>query len=143
VLARLAPKAASASVTAAYLADLARRSENVLLGTWHRVLAAGAAEEVIKSLQSNFNRHAKEVAHAKGLIDPESSPEAILASGEPGVIAAWQGLNAHLKVITQIASVASQFGCRPQAQFLWSPGLRKPRISRLTIGRSCAPTANS
>jgi hypothetical protein len=117
VLARLAPKAAAAANTAAYLADLSRRCESILLGQFHRSLVDDAADEIIASLKGNFDRHAKAIAHAKTLFDAESTPDQVLAGGQPGVIAAWQGLDEHIRVIAKIASVASQFGCRPKAQF--------------------------
>jgi hypothetical protein len=116
-LQRLAPKAASASVTNAYLADLARRSENVLVGAWHRVLQDGGADEVIASLQSNFTKHADAIATARTLISAESTAEAVIQSGEPALVRAWQQLDGHIRAVNQIAAIAAHFGCRPQAQF--------------------------
>jgi hypothetical protein len=50
-------------------------------------------------------------------INSESSLEHLVATAEPGLIAAWNALNGHIRAITQIAGVASQFGCRPGAMF--------------------------
>jgi hypothetical protein len=48
-----------------------------------------------------------------------------LASAEPGVIKAWQSLDSHLRVINQIAAIATHFG----------PGLGWfPQIEEYTLG---------
>jgi hypothetical protein len=116
-LAKLAPAAATAAMTTAYLRDLARDSEHVLLGAWHRAMKAGAADAVLDSLRPNFDKHARAIEHARMLINPESSAEQILAVGEPALVKAWQELDGHLRVIQKIAAIAAQFGCRPAAQF--------------------------
>jgi hypothetical protein len=51
------------------------------------------------------------------LINPESTAENIIESGQPERVSAWQTLTGHLTVITRIAAVAAQFGCRPTASF--------------------------
>jgi hypothetical protein len=75
-------------------------------------MRAGAADTVLNSLRDRFNAAAAEIAIARSLIDPESTAEMILESGEPELIAAWKTLNQHLRVINQIAAIASQFGPR-------------------------------
>src|SRR5262245_22788198 len=57
-LSKLAPAAAQAAATRTYLAELARSSEHVLLGQFHRELAAGAADLVLDSVRERFDRHA-------------------------------------------------------------------------------------
>jgi hypothetical protein len=111
-LQKLAPVAAAAANTNAYLADLGRRSENIVLGAWHRALKAEAADAVLDSLRKRFDQATVAIEHAKTLINPESSAEHILASAEPGVIKAWQELDGHLKVVARIVAIASQFGPR-------------------------------
>jgi hypothetical protein len=117
LLDKLAPIAASAASTNAYLRDLAGRSENLLVGAWHRAIAHGAADQILDSLRPNFAKHAAAIAKARSLFDAESSAEAILANGEPAVMQAWQVLSEHVTAVTRIAAIAAQFGCRPPAQF--------------------------
>ena len=52
--------------------------------------------------------------------------EHLVATGEPGLVEAWNELGGHIRAITQIASVASQFGSRPGAMF--------PQIKEYTPG---------
>jgi hypothetical protein len=111
-LAQLAPAAASAAATASYLKTLARDSEHVLLGEWHRQINAGSADEVLTSLRKRFDEHAKAIAHARTLIDPESNAEQILASGQPELVSAWQALSGHIQIVSKIGAVAAQFGPR-------------------------------
>jgi len=116
-LAELAPVAASAAATADYLRGLARSCEHTLVGQWHRQMKNGAADQILNSLRKNFDTHAAAIGVARSLFTAESTPEHVLASAEPKAIEAWQQLEGHLKVITRIAAIASQFGCRPTAQF--------------------------
>jgi hypothetical protein len=111
-LAELAPVAASAAATASYLRGLADSSAHVLLGEWHRQVKAGGADQILDSLRKNFDAHAKAIEHARSLISAESSAEHVIESGEPELVRAWQGLNEHIRAVTQIAAVASQFGPR-------------------------------
>jgi hypothetical protein len=111
-LAKLAPVAASAASTAAYLRGLADNSAHVLLGEWHRQVKAGGADQILDSLRKRFDEESAAIAKARSLIDPQSSAEQILASGAPALVTAWQQLDGHLQVIIQIGAVASQFGPR-------------------------------
>jgi hypothetical protein len=111
-LAKLAPVAASAAATASYLRGLADSSAHVLLGEWHRQVKAGAADEILDSLRKRFDENAAAIAKARSLIDPQSSAEAVIASGKPELVTAWQQLDGHIRAVTQIAAVASQFGLR-------------------------------
>lgn len=114
---KLVVAAATAQMVNTYRQALARESEHTLVGEWHRQLKSGGADEVLNSLRPNFDKHAAAIAEARSLIDPESSAEHILASAAPELVTAWQQLDGHLKVVTKIAAIASQFGCRPTAQF--------------------------
>jgi len=116
-LAELAPAAATADLVNGYLRRLAGSSAHTLIGQWHRELKAGAADQILDSLRKNFDKHAEAIGVARSLFTAESTPEHVLASAEPKAIEAWQQLEGHLKVITRIAAIASQFGCRPTAQF--------------------------
>jgi hypothetical protein len=116
-LAKLAPAAAAAAMTRGYLRQLAADSAHTLVGEFHRALAVSGADEILDSLRPNFDKHAKAIAAARDLIDPESTAEAVISAGKPALIEACQQLNEHIRAITQIAAVASQFGCRPAAQF--------------------------
>jgi hypothetical protein len=69
-LQELLPVAATAAMTAGYARQLARDCEHVLIGAWHRAMKAGAADQVLDSLRKNFTTHAKAIAHARELIDP-------------------------------------------------------------------------
>jgi hypothetical protein len=111
-LAKLAPIAATADMVNGYLRELARNSEHTLLGEWHRQVKAGGADAILDSLRPNFDKHASAIAKARSLIDPQSSAEQILANGAPELVQAWQQLDEHIRAITQIAAVASQFGPR-------------------------------
>ena len=108
---RLLPAAATAALVDNYRGDLARRSEHVLVGEFHRQMTT-AADKILDSMRERFDEHAAAIAHARSLIDPESDPEHILASGQSGLVDAWQGLNEHLAAITRIAVVARQFAPR-------------------------------
>jgi hypothetical protein len=111
-LAELAPVAASAAATASYLRTLADNSAHVLLGEWHRQVKAGGADAILDSLRKKFDVHAKAIEHARSLISAESSAEHVIESGEPELVTAWQQLDGHIRAVTQIAAVASQFGPR-------------------------------
>ena len=117
MLARLSPAAATMHVQNEYRAELARVSEHVFVGAIHRALEAGGADAIIMSLRPGYDRHAKAIAKAKSLFTSESSPEHILASGEPELVTSWQQLGDHIRAVTAIASVVSEFGPRPQANF--------------------------
>jgi hypothetical protein len=117
VLARLAPKAAAAEAVNNYLRSLAQNCAHTLVGQFHRELENGAADAILTSLRPSFDKHAKAIGEARELIDPRASADQILAAGQPGTIAVWQGLDAHIRAVTAIAAVASQFGCRPAATF--------------------------
>ena len=41
----------------------------------------------------------------------------MIESGQPELVTAWQQLNGHISVVAKIGAIASQFGCRPSAQF--------------------------
>ena len=111
-LAELLPAAASAAAVHEYAKQLAVRTENVLLGAWHREIGNGGADLVLDSMRSLFDRHAKEIEKARGLFNAESSAEHVLASGEPAVIKAWQELGDHITAVAKIAVVAREFGPR-------------------------------
>ena len=116
-LEKLLPAAATAQLVDGYRRDLAGRAEHVLLGQVHRELDAGAADQILDGLRNSFNEHAQAISHARTLINPESTAENILQTGQPELVSAWQTLTGHLTIITRIAAVASQFGCRPTASF--------------------------
>lgn len=111
-LTKLLPAAASAAAVNEYAKTLAGSVERVLLGAWHREMKNGAADLIIDSMRKTFDEHAKCIAEARGLFSSESSAEAVLASGEPAVVTAWQGLTAHLTAVAKIAIVAREFGPR-------------------------------
>jgi hypothetical protein len=113
MLERLLPAAAALQAQQVYRGDLSRSCEHTLLGEWHRQLnKGGAADMILDSLRPSWDKHVEQVQVARGLFNPESSPEHVLASAEPAAIKAWQGLNGHLNVISKIAAVARQFGPR-------------------------------
>jgi hypothetical protein len=111
-LAGLAPAAADAASVAAYLKWLSGHSENILLNQAGKVIKAGGADEILDSLRPKWDRHAKAIERARTLINPQSTAEMVIESGEPALVDAWKTLNDHLRVINQIASIAAQFGPR-------------------------------
>ena len=111
-LTKLLPAAASAAAVNEYAKTLAGSVERVLLGAWHREMESGGADLILDSMRSTFDRHAKDIAKARSLFSAESSAEHVLASGEPAVVTAWQGLTGHLTVVSKIAVVAREFGPR-------------------------------
>ena len=123
---RLLPAAATAAMVNGYRVELARDSEHVLLGAFHRELAAGGPTTLLDSLRANFDSHAGRSRRLGGCSTPQSTPDEVLASGQPELVTAWQQLNGHLAVVAKICAVASQFGCRPQAQF--------PRVKEFALG---------
>ena len=114
---KLLPTAALASISNAYRQDLGRSCEHTLLGEFHRQLASGGADAILDSLRGVFDKHAAQIAIARGLLKPESSAEMVIETGEPELVGAWQQLNGHLAVVAKIGLIAAQFGCRPTAQF--------------------------
>jgi hypothetical protein len=108
----LIEKAAHAQMVADYTGDARQRIEPLMVAAFHIALKNSACNEILDSLRPSWDHHAEAIAAARAVLNPESTPEHILASGEPAVITAWQGLNSHLKVIGAIAGIASQFGCR-------------------------------
>jgi hypothetical protein len=108
---KLAPVAAAAANTRDYLVALARDSQNLMLSQWHRVVPS-CADGVLDSLREKFDRHAAAIAVARDLFTAETTAEQVLAGGVPEAMAAWQELTGHVKVIAQIARVATQFGPR-------------------------------
>jgi hypothetical protein len=111
-LAKLLPAAATAAMANQYRQELASRSEHTLVGQFHRELKAAAADQILNSLRGAWDEHAKAIEKARSLINPESTAERIIESGQPELVTAWQGLNGHLAAISRIAAVASQFGPR-------------------------------
>ena len=73
---------------------------------------AGGADAIVDSLRPKFDEHAEAIAHARSLINPESSAEQVIESGQPELVTAWQGLNGHLQVVSRIGAIASAFGPR-------------------------------
>ncbi len=112
-LAKLLPAAASAAVVNQYARDLARESEHVLVGEFHRALKRdGCIDSILDSLRPKFDKHAAAIEHARDLIDPELSVEQILENGAPELVAVWQGLKAHIVAVSAIGDVARMFGPR-------------------------------
>jgi hypothetical protein len=109
---KLAEPAALASLTDAYKKDLAVRSSFILLGEWHRQVKGGGADAVLDSLRPAFDEHAQAIERARTLINPESTAEQVIESGQPELVTAWQGLNGHISAIGRIALVARAFGPR-------------------------------
>ncbi len=112
MLEKLLEPAAIASLTDAYRKDLAARSSFILLGEWHRQVKTGGADAVLDSLRPGWDEHAQAIDHARSLINPESTAEQVIESGEPELVTAWQGLNSHISAIGRISLVARAFGPR-------------------------------
>src|SRR5262249_19664397 len=110
-LTKLAGPAAAAANARAFLAELARNCENSLLGQWHREMKK-VADEVLDSIRPAFDRHAAEIERTRELISVDSTAEQIIQTGRPELVTAWQELSGHIKVIAQIARIATQFGPR-------------------------------
>ena len=115
-LAELLPAASAAAFANQYRAGLGRSIENTLVGEWHRQLKKDGADQILDCLRKRFDEHATAIAEARSLINPESSPEHILASAQPAVIGAWQELDAHITAVAKIAVVAAHSG-RSSASF--------------------------
>ena len=111
-LSKLLPAASAAAAVGEYAKGLAVRAETVLLGQFHREIDNGAADFVLGSMRKNFDKHAAEIAKARGLFSSESSPEHVLNSGETAVMKAWQELPEHIVAVSKIAAVAREFGPR-------------------------------
>jgi hypothetical protein len=112
MLDKLLPAAATAAMANTYRQELARSAEHTLVGQFHRELDASAANQILNSLRHRYDECAEALAVARSLFTAESTPEHVLASAEPKAIEAWQTLDGHLRVVTKIAAVASQFGPR-------------------------------
>jgi hypothetical protein len=124
---RLLPAAATAAMANTYRGELARQSEHTLVGQFHRELEAGAADEILASMRPVFDRHAAAIATARTLIDPESTAEQVIESGQPELVTAWQTLDGHIAAISRIAVVARAFGPR-LGNF--------PRITEFALGEN-------
>ena len=108
----LIDEAAQQQSRANYVGELRARSERLFVNAFHQALADGAADQLIDSLRPAWDGAAEAIGAARALINAESSADQILASAQPSVITAWQGLDEHLAVIGKIAAIASQFGPR-------------------------------
>jgi hypothetical protein len=110
---KLLTAAATAQQIATYRGDLARRSEHVLVGEFHRQLAAGAADQILDSVREKFQAAADQITHARTLIPMQSSPEHILATAGDGALQAWRTLDEHIRIVDVIGTrIASAFGPR-------------------------------
>lgn len=111
--------AARVQQIANYKQDLRQRGERAVVERWHQALKDGCADDILDSLRPVFDEHAQAISRTRSVINPESTLEHIVASAQPGdgMIEAWQQLDGHLAAISKIGAVASQFGCRPTAQF--------------------------
>ena len=127
LLDKLLPAAAAAATANTYRQELASRAERMLVQRWYRLLRGGMADLVLDSLRPEFDRRAAAIAEAKAVgINAESTLEHLVATGEPGLLAAWNELHGHIRAITAIAAVAAQFGSRPTATF--------PQVKEFTPG---------
>jgi hypothetical protein len=111
-LEKLLTAAATAAMVNGHRQDLARRSEHVLIGAWHRELEAGAADQILAGVRGKFDKAAAAIAHARSVIPMQSSPEHILATAGDGALEAWRTLDEHLRIVDKIGAIASQFGPR-------------------------------
>ena len=117
-LQKMLPPAALADKTGEFRAGLAGRAERMCVQRWYRELEKGAADQILDSLRPEFDRHVEAIAEAKACgINAESTLETLIATGEPGLVGAWNNLGAHVQGIAKIAAVASEFGCQPKAMF--------------------------
>ena len=116
---RLLAAAATAQMVNVYRGDLARRSEHVLVGEFHRQLEAGAADRILASVRGKFQAAADQIDRARTLIPLQSSPEHILATAGDGALEAWHTLEEHIRMVdvigTRIPSAfAPRLGAFPQ-----------------------------
>lgn len=116
-LAELLPAAAAAAWANQYRAGLGRGIENTLTGEWHRQLKKDGADQILNSLRAKFDTAAKAIEAARGLINPESTAEHVIESGQPELVTAWQQLSGHIQTVARIGRVAAQFGSKPTAMF--------------------------
>ena len=125
---KLLPAAALAATANEFRAELASRAERMLVQRWYRTLEKdGAADQILDSMRPKFNEHAEQIAHAKAVgVNSESTLEHLIATGGDGLVEAWNALSGHIRAITRIAAVASEFGCRPGAMF--------PQVKVFTLG---------
>lgn len=134
-LAELLPAAAAAAQANEYRAGLGRSIEHTLTGEWHRQLKAGGADAVLDSLRDRFNEHAEAIEAARGLINPDSTAEHVIESGQPELVTAWKQLPTHIEAVSRIGRVAAQFGSQSTAAFPRSPHIIWLKISGSTIRR--------
>ena len=112
-LSKLLPAAATAAMVNDYRRRLAAESEHVLLGEWHRQLAAGGADQILDSVRGKFDTAAAAIAHARSLFPMQSDPEHILDTAADGALEAWRALDGHIRVVDTIGTrIAAQFGPR-------------------------------
>ena len=70
-------------------------------------------DEILDSLRGKFDASAAQLAKARSLgISAESSAEHILATGEPGLVEAWNSIDKHIGVVSRIGAIAIKFGPR-------------------------------
>ena len=109
--------AAEQQNVADYRSELRGRAERVVAERFHKELARGCADLILDSLRGRFDAAAEQIAVARSLINPESSAEHVIASGQPELVTAWQSVDPNLAVLSAIGAVAAQFGARPSARF--------------------------
>ena len=105
-------EAALASMRAVYLGDLKRRIAPLLVAAFHQALNDSGADELLDGLRGRFDQAAEAIATARDLIPIEQSAEQFMHTATREALDAWQSLDTHLAVITDIAAIAAQFGCR-------------------------------
>jgi hypothetical protein len=118
VLDTMVATAAAQQNVADYRSELRGRAERVVAQRFHKALGqGGCADLILGSLRGRFDAAAEKIAVARSLINPESSAEHVIASGQPELVEAWRTLDDHLAVLGAIGSIAAQFGARPSARF--------------------------
>ena len=78
----LVTEAAHTQAVNIYVGELRQRSERMFVEAFHKALAAGACDELLGTLRPIWDAHAVAVGEARSQINPESSAEHVLASGD-------------------------------------------------------------
>ena len=88
------------------------RTTLFFVAAFHTALKDGAADEILDSLRSSFNKAAQAFTQARTLIPADQPAEAFLHNAKPEAVTAWQALDGHLAGLDRIGAIGAAFGPR-------------------------------
>lgn len=88
------------------------RTTLFFVAAFHTALKDGAADEILDSLRSSFDKAAQAFTQARTLIPADQPAETFLHNAKPEAVTAWQALDGHLAGLDRIGAIGAAFGPR-------------------------------